>query len=152
MLKYIALACATVFMAGSAQSAELERVSISFASQHVGLPDTRNETNPGVFFTWGDVIGPIDITAGAYVNSYSNTSALLTTSYDFLEWDDGALGIFMGAAFYPEHGMRKFPCCGGFIPMGGLQLRQGNLFAQVIPMNGEVVKAVVTLGLTFELE
>lgn len=39
MLKYVALACAAVFMAGSAQSAELERVSISFASQHLGAPD-----------------------------------------------------------------------------------------------------------------
>ena len=138
----------TLFAASTANAADLERVSISLGSRHIGKPNTLNETNPGVFFTWGDVIGPIDITAGAYVNSYSNTSATLTASYDFLAWDDGALGAFAGVAFYPEHGERALPCCGGFVPMGGLQARQGNLFVQVVPTRS----VVVTFGLTFEME
>lgn len=151
MLKYVALACAVAFMAGSAQSAELERVSISFASQHIGAPDRFNETNPGLFFTFGEGGNPFEVTVGMYDNSYENTSVLLTTSYDVVEWEEGALSLFAGTAYYHSQGEKKFPCCEGFVPIGGLQVRQGNLFAQIIPNNTNV-HAVMTFGLTFELE
>ena len=150
-MKYI-LAIIAAFHAGEVQAQD--RVSFLFGSRHVDMSTDFNETNPGVFLTWEDAVGPLDVSEGVYLNSYENTTVIFTASYDVIEWENGAIGVFGGVAHYPVNGPKKLPCCGGWVPMGGFQMRQGNVFTQYIPMPGvgRYTRGIFTVGLTFDFK
>jgi hypothetical protein len=140
-------------LAASSATADMapDRVSILAGSRHIGAAGMFNETNPGVMLTWSDVIGSADLTVGAYHNSYSDTSTIATMSLPVINWDGGELSVFGGFAHYPDQGDNIAIGIGDVIPMGGFQINHGNLFAQVIPMNGKPVDAIVSFGFTFEV-
>ena len=77
-MKYI-LAIIAVLHAGEVQAQD--RVSFLFGSRHVDMSTDFNETNPGVFLTWENAVGPLDVSAGVYLNSYENTTVILTASW-----------------------------------------------------------------------
>uniref|UniRef100_UPI004047A34A hypothetical protein n=1 Tax=Yoonia sp. TaxID=2212373 RepID=UPI004047A34A len=144
------LQSAMVMVIATASHADPDRVSILMGSDHVNAKYPFNEFNPGVFLTWEGPV--IDWTLGAYLNSYARGGVSLTASLPVVEWDEGSLDLFIGAALYPVEG-RKFALhVGDVVPIGGLQLRQGQAFMQVIPSDGLWTDAIVTFGVTFPLE
>lgn len=130
-------------------SAEPDRISYLLGSNHIGAKMPFEEINPGVFLTWEGA--RLDWTAGAYRNSFGNLSASVTASLPLIRWDNGDLAAFAGIALYPGDGRSFAVHAGDLVPVGGLQLRQGHAFVQVIPSDGRTVDAIVTFGLTFPM-
>lgn len=124
-----------------------DRVSILLGSRHIGASGFQ-EVNPGVFVTWE---GRVDTTVGVYHNSYGRTSVAVTAAVRVHEWQGGALSLFAGAAHYPGDGRNFRVSVGDVVPLVGVQIQYGNTFAQIIPMDGKPVNAVVSFGVTFEL-
>lgn len=143
MLK--ALTVAVALMTTPALAAP-DRVSILLGSNHVGATDRFEEVNPGIFLTWDW------LTVGAYRNSYGKASVAVTGALPLIKWKTGELSAFAGVALYPGDGRRFAVHAGDVVPVGGLQLRQGNMFMQVIPSDGKAVDAVVSFGMTFDLD
>ena len=150
-MKLFTALSAAIAATSSPAIADVDRMSFLLGSRHLEMQTDFNEANLGVFLTWEDAAGSLDFSAGVYNNSYSNTTVIFIASYDVIEWDSGAAGVFGGVAHYPVIGPKKIPCCGGWVPVGGFQLRQGNWFAQYIPMPGvgKYTRGIFTFGLTF---
>lgn len=145
LIKAIALS----FLATSAH-ADPDRVSILIGSSHLNAKMEFEESNPGVFLTWEG--RRVDLTVGAYRNSYGKASVAATASVPVLRWGKGEASVFAGLALYPGDGRKFAAHVGDIVPLVGLQVRHGNAFAQIIPSDGYVVDAIVSFGLTFELE
>lgn len=126
-----------------------DRVSILLGSAHPGSAGFDGR-NPGIFLTWEDR-GGLDLSLGAYRNSYGRASVAATASLPALRWREGGASLFLGAAHYPEDGRRFRFHAGDIVPLAGLQLRHGSLFAQIMPGDGRVADAVIAFGLTFPL-
>lgn len=147
-MKISVLALAWLLMSGAAH-AQPDRISVMLGSNHIGAKIPFEQANPGVLLTWeGD---RIDWTAGAYRNSFGKLSASVTVSLPLVRWDNGELAAFAGVAIYPGDGRSFAVHAGDLVPIGGLQLRQGHAFVQVIPSDGRTVDAIVTFGLTFPI-
>jgi len=130
-------------------SAAADRVSVLLASRHVGASGFE-EINPGLFYTFERP--GVDFTFGGYRNSYGRLSLAATAALPVVTWADGEASIFAGVAYYPGDGRRQRFHAGDFVPVAGLQIRQGHAFMQIIPMDGQPVRAVVSFGLTWRIE
>ena len=139
----LALLLPTCAMAGP------DRVSILLGSEHFGATRDFQEVNPGVFFTWEEQV--FDYSIGGFYNSYQGFSALASVGYDFEIAPEFEVGAFAGLAFYPGEGDQFSVSVGDMIPIGGLQARYRNAFAQFIPADGASVDSLLTFGLTFDL-
>jgi hypothetical protein len=122
-----------------------DRVSILMGSHHVGATVDFEETNPGIFLTWDRV------TFGTYVNSYGRQSLAATYASPVLGGEDWSVELFAGAAYYPENGRGFAVHLGDVVPIGGLQIHYGNLFAQILPSDGKATDAILTVGITLDL-
>ena len=60
-------------------------------------------------------------------------------------------GLFAGAAYYPDDGLRVSVHLGDLVPLGGVQAIWGPAFVQFNPQDGGEADAVVTFGLTVPL-
>jgi len=139
-----------IIMAALATPAHADRISIMLGSNHIGAPSgIFNEINPGFFYTKEGQ--QFDLTGGVYQNSYSELSVSLTASYAFLEWDGGEASVFGGMVYYGDDAKFVDASVGGWVPLAGLQVQQGNLWAQLIPVGDGVVDAVIAGGITFEV-
>ena len=127
--------------------ADPDRVSILLGARHIGGAGLE-EFNPGVFVTWER---RVDWSVGVYRNSYGNGSIAATVAAPVARWRGGEAAIFGGVAWYPGTGRHEVAHVGDVVPIGGLQVRHGNAFAQFIPLDGKPVAAVVSFGLTFRL-
>lgn len=127
-----------------------DRISVLLGSNHIGAKIPFEQVNPGVFLTWERA--HVDWTVGAYRNSFGKMSASLTAALPLARWHNGELSAFAGAALYPGDGYTFAVHAGDLVPIGGLQVRQGRVFMQVIPSDGRTVDAIVTFGLTFPLK
>lgn len=131
--------------------ADPDRVSFLLGSHHVGAPEgLYDEVNPGVFLTWEGT--PFDVSAGVFHNSYGGTSFAALGSWSFFERESLALSVFVGAAYYGEAAAYNAVHFKGWIPLGGLEARYRQGFVQVMPSDGKIVDAIVTFGLTFDLD
>lgn len=128
--------------------AHADRISILVRSQHIGATGFE-EKNPGIFYTIERE--RLGVSLGGYRNSYGKMSAAAFASWDLVTWNNGALAAFGGIAHYPGDGRTMAIHVGDVVPLAGLQFRHGNIFAQIAPMNGKPVKALITFGLTFHL-
>lgn len=125
-----------------------DRVSILIGSKHFGGSNF-NEVNPGVLLTWE---GPVvDVTAGIFENSYGDMAPSVLASVPVLTWGTGEVSIFAGLAYYGQRAARMKYSAGGLIPVGGVQIRQGYGFLQVMPSDGKPVDAILAFGLTFPM-
>lgn len=124
-----------------------DRISVLMASRHIRATGY-NEVNPGLFLTWE---GRVDLSLGAYRNSYGRNSVAVTLNYDFIETDGLRLGLIGGFAHYPIEGGLMVPSLGDLVPIGGVQIVTGNLFLQFLPMDGKPALGVLAGGVTFEL-
>jgi hypothetical protein len=146
MLCKILIVC--TFATGA--QADPDRVSILLGSNHIGAKLAFEEVNPGVFLTWEGA--RIDWSVGAYRNSFGKPSVAVTAALPILRWRDGEAAIFAGAALYPGEGRTFAAHAGDVVPLAGIQLRQGNVFAQIIPSDGRTAAAIVSVGVTFALK
>ena len=142
-------------LAPLAAQAGPDRVSFLLGSRHIDAASEFNEVNPGVFLTWEDAVweGRLDASVGAFHNSYERVSLAATLAWPVWEpapWAEVAL--FGGVAYYPEDGRRFAVHAGDLVPLGGVQWRAGNVFGQVIPLDGVEADAILTVGVTFALE
>lgn len=142
------LAISTLFAIPAA--AGPDRISVLLASKHVGTDRHFEETNPGVFATWEDRTLGLDYSVGVYRNSFGNVSVATTAALPLFETERVQISVFAGAAIYPGDGDEFLYHAGDLVPMGGLQLRTGPLFVQVMPGGGNP-DAIVAAGLTFPL-
>lgn len=134
-----------------------DRVSILLGSEHVNATEDFQEVNPGLFLTWEQerdflFFDSTDISVGAFYNSYAKVAPNVTVGAAREVAPDLDLGVFAGVALYPGDGDRFRVAVGDVIPLAGLQARYRNVFAQLIPLNGETADAVLAVGLTFTLD
>ena len=125
-----------------------DRFSVLLGSKHIGSSGF-NEINPGLFATWE--FEKWGFTTGAYLNSYDRGSVAATADLPLFRWKGGAASAFGGLAWYPHDGHRFDTRIGGdIVGIGGLNLRQGPVFVQLLPMVTGGAKGLVTFGLTWE--
>ena len=150
-MKIIAFAGALLFGALLPCSAFAgpDRVSVLLGSDHLGASRDYQELNPGIILTWER---GLNYSAGLYYNSYKKASALAAIGYGYEIRHDFEIGIFAGVAFYPGDGERFRHAVGDLVPLVGLQARYRHVFAQLLPRAADSVDAILTVGLTFELQ
>lgn len=148
MARWIAVLFAAPLLAAPA-FADPDRLSILLGSAHIGGAGFDGR-NPGLALTWEDVDG-LDLSVAAYRNSFGRGSIAATAALPVITWAEGEAAVFAGLALYPGDGRRFRVHAGDVVPIGGLQLRHRNLFLQLMPSDGRVVDAVVSMGLTFDL-
>lgn len=132
-------------------TAEPDRMSVLLGSQHLGASVNFEQVNPGVFLTWEHRALGLDYSVGAYRNSYGRGSVAVLAALPVVKWPKGQVAVFAGLALYPHDGRTFRTHVGDVVPMGGIQIRQGNTFTQIMPGDGGVADAVISFGITFEL-
>ena len=130
--------------------ADPDRLSLLLGSAHLGGHGFDGR-NPGLFATWDDRALGLDYSIGAYRNSYGRASLAVTSALPVIEWGEGAVSLFAGAALYPQDGRRFAAHVGDVVPIGGVQIRHHNLFLQIMPSDGAAVDAVIAGGITWEI-
>lgn len=148
-MKSFLLALMGVLFACVAQAGP-DRVSVLFGSHHVNASRSFEEVNPGVFVTWENP--RLHWTVGAYRNSYGRASVSATVALPVLRWREGEASLFAGAALYPKDGRTFGVHVGDVVPLAGVQVRHQNMFMQVIPLDGNLADAVVSVGVTFPIK
>lgn len=147
---FIMTLCVTTNFFTQAQAGP-DRISILLGSEHVGAePSLFEETNPGIFLTWEHQ--HLDASIGTYRNSYGKTSIAAVLDYPIYRADEFRFSAFAGLAYYPDNGRKFAVSIGDVVPLAGLQTRYKNAFLQVIPQDGRYVDAIVSFGVTFELD
>jgi hypothetical protein len=126
-----------------------DRAALLLTSIHVGATQDFEEINPGLFLQWDG--SPLDWTLGAYHNSYGDSSVAAFASLPVRRWEGGEAAIFLGLARYPGVAETFRVHLGEWVPLGGLYLRQGPAFVQLMPSDGVAADAVIAAGLTFDL-
>lgn len=144
------LAAVALCFAAASPAAAQDRLSITLGSHHTDDSHDWEELNPGVFLTWEDT-GPLDLSLGAFRNSFGGPSVAAVAALPLAEWQDGQLAVFGGAAWYPGHGDEFLVHAGDLVPMGGLQVRHGPVFVQLMPGKIEPPEAIVAFGITLRI-
>ncbi len=134
-------------LALAAAPASADRLSLLLHSSHIGTEGDYEESTPGVFYT---VERDLDWTVGVFRNSFGDWSPAATVGLPVAEWEGGQASLFAGAAYYPDAEAIRARA-GNLVPLAGVQVRHGNLFAQVMPVGTRPIKGVVSVGLTFDL-
>lgn len=147
-MKLICALTAIISLACSAQAGP-NRAALTFGSRHIGASGF-NQFNPGLFLTWENP--RVHWSVGIYHNSYNHASVAVAGYAPLVYWRDGNAGLFAGLAHYPVNG-RDFSThlARNILAIGGVQIRHGNLFIQITPMNGKPVKALLSFGVTWPL-
>lgn len=142
----LAIAAIAVILSGPAQAGP-DRLSLLVGSRHLGADRHFEESNPGLFLTWEDRHG-VDLTVGAFRNSFGGTSVAATAAMPVFEHGGAQVSLFGGLAVYPGDGDQFEFHAGDIVPIGGLQARVGNMFLQALPAGGmTVIAAGVTMPL-----
>ncbi len=139
-----------LILAASPVLAGPDRVSILLGSHHTE-EYAWEEANPGMFLTWEDASFGLDYSIGAYRNSFGKGSIAALAGLELVSWDQGAASAFCGAAWYPGNGHHFLIRAGDLVPLCGLQLRQGPVFAQLMPGKIEPPELILAFGLTFAM-
>lgn len=142
------VACATVLWACTAHAGP-DRISLLIAAEHFG-GDGFETFTPGLFATWD--YGRTELSVGAFRNSYGEGSVAGTLGYTLREWGSGNIQAFGGVAYYDNADEITDFRVGDVVPLLGVQLRQGAIFTQLLPLDGDPVDAILTFGLTTELK
>lgn len=127
--------------------AHADRVSVMLGSKHIGATGF-NEVNPGFFYTFENTV---DLTLGAYYNSYGKGSFSVTVAKSFYENNGLQLQVFGGIATYPNAGRYVRAHLGNLVPIVGIQAIYGNTYLQLIPGDGKPVAGILAAGLTWKV-
>lgn len=144
-------AIAFILLTATSAQADPDRISMLIGSHHIGATQHFQESNPGVFMTWEDR-GGFDLSFGSYQNSYGKQSIAATAALPILRGENADLSVFVGVALYPGDGRNFAVHAGDLVPIGGLQLRVGNVFVQAMPGDGRIVDGIVSFGMTWRLK
>lgn len=146
-----------------AQNLSPDRISIPLASKHYGMDGyfkngelrSFTEFNPGLLFTWEDRALGLDVTVGGYRNSHSNASAVAYLSRTWEVANTGLhVGPFLGTAYYGNDTrfIDSRVTSNGFVLVGGLYARWGNVFLNVVPNPiDDNLRPIVGIGITFPM-
>lgn len=149
-----ALALIAVIAATPAAACDLrpDEGAILLGSNHINADIDFNEENLGVFLSWE--CGGIDTRAGFYNNSFEDTSFALTFKADALTYEVGEMGIapFLGVAHYPDAQKNMSIHWNGWVPIGGIEVTAGPVFAQIIPGHKDTLgySAIAAFGLRMD--
>lgn len=146
--------------AASADGLRPDRLYIPLASYHYNLTPPNpgqtswNEFNPGLVLTWEERFATLDYSAGAFLNSYEEVSAMVSVGKF---WDVGAVALG-GVVTFADYGdnSRHFDVTMGdtdFVVLPAIQMNYRNMFVQLVPapqFHGEN-GAVFSAGATFAL-
>lgn len=138
------LLCALLLLATPAQA---DRISTMLASHHIGAAGF-NELNPGLFYTFER---KLDLTFGAFYNSYDKISVSATVARTLFETKGLKLQVFGGLVQYPDaktHFRVQFE---NLVPVVGLQAISGNTYLQLLPGDGKPVAGIIAAGLTWKV-
>ena len=129
-----------------------DRVAILLGSEHVNA-DGFEETNPGIFLTWTEAVfnNRADVSIGGFRNSYGDGSLAVSLAVPIVRKKHWGIDAFSALAWYPGNGDRFEFSAGDVIPIIGLQTRVGPTFVQFIPGGDDSVDAILSFGLTFDL-
>lgn len=147
MISKIALASMAFLASQSPAWSDPDRISVLLGSHHVDARTEFEQRNPGLFLTWEDR-GGLDLSVGAYRNSYGRTSVAATAAIPIWTVRDAQLSLFAGVALYPEDGRNFAVHWGDLVPVGGVQMRAGDIFTQIIPSDGAATDAIISFGIT----
>jgi len=117
---------------------------LSVASVHIDATTDLNQSNPGLGLGC-QLSGTLAVEAGIFVDSYENTTVY---GIGILSKEVGPVevGAFAGVARYPDADINiALPNFQNWIPVAGLQASYGPVLLRVLPQDGEVADAVVTL-------
>ncbi|SDD78099.1 hypothetical protein [Ruegeria marina] len=131
-----------------------DQVSVLLGSHHIGATRSFEEFNPGLFLTWTEaaVSHRVDLSVGAFRNSYGDASLALSGAYPLYRTETWGFDLFAGLAWYPGNGDQFSHAIDDMVPLAGAQMRYRNLFMQALPAGGNSVDATLTFGLTFQLD
>ncbi|WP_425045474.1 hypothetical protein [Primorskyibacter sp. S87] len=131
-----------------------DRINILLGSEHLGATRDFEEFNPGLFLTWTNLMwkNRLDLTVGAFRNSYGDGSAAVSAAYPLIRTEAWGLELFGALAWYPGNGDQFGHSIGDMVPIAGVQARFHYLYMQAIPAGGDGVDATLTLGLTFPVK
>ncbi len=140
---------AATLLASFSLPVQADRASVLLGSHHFGGGEFE-EFNPGIFYTWERQ--NVGFSAGVFRNSYGRGSVAATAAVPLVKWDNGEFTLFAGAAYYRIEGRRlKSQISSDVIGIGGLQVRQGHAFAQLIPMNDKGSNVLISFGFTWDV-
>ncbi|MDN5789225.1 hypothetical protein [Pseudorhodobacter sp.] len=131
--------------------ADPDRLSILLSSRHVAATVPFKQANPGLFLTWENRAAGLDYSLGAYRNSYGRLSVAAIAALPIWKRDQTQISLFAGVAHYPVDGRDYAVHAGDFVPLAGVQFRHRNIFAQVMPGDGNFTSGIISFGLTFKL-
>lgn len=147
------LAMAICLVLGGCVHRSPDRATLTLASYHAAEHSDGwdyNPVNPGAMLTWE--WADIDVSAGAFINSYALPSVAGFASVPLIENDHFGLEGFGGVAYYPVYGRRFLVHVGDVVPLAGVSLRLGPVSVMAFPSDCVHTCAVLVGGLSFDLE
>jgi len=117
---------------------------LSIASVHIDATTDLNQSNPGLGLGC-QLRGAFAVEVGFFEDSYENTTlygiGILSKEIGPVE-----IGAFAGVARYPDADINiALPSFQDWIPVAGLQASYGPVLLRLLPQDGVVADAVVTL-------
>ncbi len=147
MIRIKSIAVSFLLIIALVAPAQADRWSVLLGSHHFNGTGFE-EINPGLFYTWER--RNLGFSAGAFRNSYGRGAVAGTISVPLKRWQTGELSVFGGLAYYRREGRDiDTRISGDVIGIGGLQLRQGYTFFQLIPLDERDSKVLISFGLTW---
>ncbi len=110
------------------------------------------ETNPGLLFVWEDQVAGFDLVAGAYENSFSDTSALLGLAKTWMPSSELELRGLLAVSNYDVEDPIFQPLGGGLVVIPAVQISWRHAFVQATPIpDPDNAGFVFSYGLSFDL-
>ena len=140
-------------LVGNAQTPD--RLYVLIGSYHaLPLADTFDykETNPGLFLVWEEKLASLDLTLGAYENSFSDTSVLIGLSKTWPLSSEADLHGLIALSNYKAEDPIFQPLGGGLVVIPALQVSWRHMFLQATPIpDPDNTGIVFSYGLSFDL-
>ena len=157
-LGYVWAVFASLLLASeiSAQSLRTapDRVHILLGTYHAVPARTSfayEETNPGLILTWDQAWRGLDVSAGLFENSFSDTSPLLAIGKTWTLEHEIQGRALVALARYEEEDPIFQPLRNGWVLIPSLQISYRQVFAQVTPLpEPDNTGLIFAYGLEFE--
>lgn len=147
----IRTAALCAILAATPAMADPDKVYVLLGSHHTNMQPGYEpfvETNPGLMVLFER--DNFDMVVGGYQNSFGKMSASVAAQKTLLKGRNAQLSAFAGVALYPGNGDNFLIHAGDLVPIIGLTVEVGPVFATILPGDGKSHSAVVAYGLKVE--
>lgn len=127
---------------------EPDEISVLLGSHHANASFDYNEFNYGVFLNWG--CHRLKYSTGAYLNSFQDLAVAGFASFRLLDFTNGSVSAFTGAAYFPDISEADFNY--NIVPMGGLRINIDPFFINVMPGYKQNFDYLISVGVTIVLD